>query len=139
MTRIVVDASITAAILLDDEVTERDSPIWDALRDGDLFIPAYWSIEIVSLLLNAERRKRMTRQRRNEHFDSAKALLAPAELDAAGMSRNVLDLATTASLTAYDAGYLELAMRLGASLATNDHALIKAGPRHGVPILTTRP
>lgn len=139
MTRVVVDASITAAILLDDEATERDGLIWDALRDGELFIPAYWSIEMMSLLLNAQRRNRMTLQRRYEHFDSAKALLAPAEVDGFGMSRKVLDLATTASLTAYDAGYLELAIRLGASLATNDAALIKAGPLHGVPILTTRP
>ncbi|MGI4876895.1 MAG: type II toxin-antitoxin system VapC family toxin [Janthinobacterium lividum] len=139
MTRVVVDASITAAILLDDEVTERDGPIWDALRDGDLFIPAYWSIEMVSLLLNAQRRNRMTLQRRNEHFDSAKALLARAEIDKSGMSKKVMELATAAGLTAYDAGYLEMAARLGASLATNDVALIKAGPLHGVPILTTRP
>lgn len=139
MTRIVVDASITAAIILDDEVTERDGPIWAAFCDGELFIPAHWPIEMISLLLNAERRNRMTRHRRNEHFDTAKALLAPATIDPSIMSRSVLDLATIAGLTAYDAGYLELAIRLGASLATNDIKLIRTGPAYGVPILTTRP
>lgn len=137
--RMVVDASITAAIILDDEVSERDGPIGEALREADLYIPAHWSIEMTSLLLTLEKRKRVTRQRRNEHFNTAKELLASATIDPAVMSRKVMDLAVTASLTAYDAGYLELAIRLGASLATNDTALIAAGPAHGVPILTTRP
>ncbi len=50
MTRVVVDASNTAAILFDDEVTERDGRIWDALRESELLIPAHWSIELISLL-----------------------------------------------------------------------------------------
>lgn len=139
MTRIVVDASITAAILFDDEVSERDGPIWDALRDGELAIPAHWSIELVSLLLKGERRRRMTRQRRDEHFVSARTLLAPASIEAATMSRDILDLATTTGLSAYDAGYLDLALRLDATLATNDVALIDAARARGVPVLTTRP
>ncbi len=81
----------------------------------------------------------MTRQRRNEHFLSASTLLARARIEPSQMSRTVFDLATDAGLTGYDAGYLELAMRLGAMLATKDHALIAAAPPRGVAILTTRP
>ena len=86
LTRVVVDASITAAILFDDEVSERDGPIWNALRESDLEIPAHWSIELVSLLLKAERRNRVTRERRNEHFLAARTLLAPARTEPATMS-----------------------------------------------------
>lgn len=139
MTRIVVDASITAAILFDDEVSERDGPIWEALGDAELLIPAHWPIELSSLLLKAERRGRMTRQRRNDHYESARRLLAPAQTEPGELSRDVLDLATRTGLTAYDAGYLELSIRLNAALATNDNALIAAAAAYGVPVLTTRP
>lgn len=139
MTRIVVDASITAAIILDDEATERDAAIWSAFDNGDLFVPAHWSIEVASLLLKAERRGRVTAQRRNEHLATARTLLAPVQTEASTLSRAVIDLAQATGLTAYDAGYLELAMRIDASLATNDAALIKVGRSRGVAILTTLP
>ena len=49
----------------------------------------------------------------------------------------VLDLARSQRLSAYDAGYLELAMRRGIPLATKDDALAKAARRVGVSLLAT--
>jgi predicted nucleic acid-binding protein len=46
-----------------------------------------------------------------------------------------LDLARAEHLTAYDAAYLELAMRLGVPLATKDQELGEAAERLGVEVL----
>ena len=47
----------------------------------------------------------------------------------------VLDLARDEALTAYDASYLELALRLGLPLATKDAALRRAAAALGVRLL----
>jgi predicted nucleic acid-binding protein len=47
----------------------------------------------------------------------------------------MLDLARTQRLTAYDAAYLELSMRLGVPLATKGSALGTAATRLGVAVL----
>ena len=49
--------------------------------------------------------------------------------------REILSLARAEGLTAYDASYLELAIRLGLSLATKDRALARAAKRAGVVVL----
>lgn len=47
----------------------------------------------------------------------------------------VLDLARVHELSAYDAAYLELAMREGLPLATQDADLREAAARAGVPLV----
>jgi predicted nucleic acid-binding protein len=47
----------------------------------------------------------------------------------------ILDLAREERLTAYDAAYLELAMRLGVPLASKDADLCDAAQRLGVSVL----
>jgi predicted nucleic acid-binding protein len=48
--------------------------------------------------------------------------------------RDTLSLARSRSLSAYDAAYLELAMRRGLPLATLDEKLKAAGAVNGVPL-----
>ncbi len=50
----------------------------------------------------------------------------------------VLELARSERLSAYDASYLELAMRRGVPLATKDDDLAKAARRVGVTLLPTK-
>jgi len=49
----------------------------------------------------------------------------------------VLDLARSEGLSAYDASYLELAMRRGVPLATKDEDLARAARHVGVTLLPT--
>jgi predicted nucleic acid-binding protein len=51
---------------------------------------------------------------------------------------DVLSLARKTNLSAYDATYLELAMRLGLPLATTDNALRLAARKHFVPRFSSR-
>ena len=48
----------------------------------------------------------------------------------------VFTLARAEGLTTYDASYLELAMRLGVPLATQDKALKQAAEKLGTPVLS---
>jgi predicted nucleic acid-binding protein len=50
---------------------------------------------------------------------------------------NVLPLAREYGLSAYDAAYLDVAVRQGAPLATLDNALQKAGRSAGIEIFKT--
>ena len=54
------------------------------------------------------------------------------------MSELVLTLARKHRITAYDAAYLELALRLDAPLATLDRALASAAAAEGAPLIAGR-
>jgi predicted nucleic acid-binding protein len=56
-------------------------------------------------------------------------------LPVAGSVSNMLPLAREYGLSAYDASYLEVAIRNGAALATLDGGLEKAGRKAGVEIV----
>lgn len=100
--------------------------------------PALWPLEVVNGLVGAERRGRLSAE------DVTNALAMLAELDIAveeqsPIPRAILTVVREHGLTAYDAAYLELAMRENIPLATNDHDLAKAAKRAGVGTLELLP
>jgi predicted nucleic acid-binding protein len=87
-------------------------------------------------LLIAERRKRATQADVTEALHVVLSL--PIEIDRDTTCRvpgETAGLARQYGLTIYDAAYLELAMRLGATLATSDTALARAAKKAGVAVL----
>src|SRR5690606_20990418 len=99
-------------------------------------VPAHWWVEVSNGLLMAERRQRTTQADTTE----ALALLGklPVETDTETGSHAIGEtpaLARQYGLTIYDAAYLELAMRHGATLATADSALATAARKAGVDLL----
>ena len=108
-------------------------------RCVDTLTRSIWPLEVANVLLVAERRHRLT------PADSARfvELLAglPITVDHSGQHLahgRILDLAHRAGLSAYDASYLELAMRLGVPLATADDRLCDAADASGVPLMPGR-
>jgi predicted nucleic acid-binding protein len=92
-----------------------------------------WHVEVANGLGMAERRKRLS----DVEVKGAIALQEglPLVIDATASVRllgEVMDLMRAYRLTAYDAVYLELAMRLGLPLATNDQRLRRAAIMAGV-------
>ena len=133
MTDIVIDASVALAWCFRDELTDAVARILERLQTSAAAVPALWPFEVANVLVSAERRGRITAA------DSAQliALLGTLDIDVdAGTPQQaftrILDLAREQGLTAYDAAYLELAMRLGVPLATKDGALTAAAARVGV-------
>lgn len=127
----VVDASVSAAWFLPDEATPSTEAALQATALQDVWVPALWLLEMGNLLLRAQRRKRISAEKRRELAAAAGALRI--KVDRQPVSISELDeLAAAHGLSAYDAAYLELALRRGLPLATQDDALSAAMAKAGV-------
>lgn len=127
----VVDASISAAWFLPDEATPSTEAALQATATHEVWVPALWLLEVGNLLLSAQRRKRITAEKRRELAAAAAALRI--KVDREPVPIPVMDeLAARHALSAYDATYLELAIRRSLPLATLDGALTAAMVKAGV-------
>jgi predicted nucleic acid-binding protein len=136
VTDIVLDALVALAWCFEDEATPVTRQVLQQLAVEAASVPAIWPIEVANVLALAERRRRISPAESAEFIATVERLAI--EVDEATASRaftRVLDLAREERLTAYDAAYLELAMRLGVPLATKDGALREAARRLGVTVV----
>ena len=135
MTSLVIDSSIVLTWCFEDEATEATDELLEHLQGKAAAVPNLWHVEIANVLALAERRRRITQADTAEFITLLESLtiVIDEETSARALTR-VLDLARTERLTAYDATYLELAMRLGIPLATKDRALADAAVRVGVSV-----
>ncbi len=127
----VPDASVAATWVLPDEAATAAERALDRLGQEAAIVPAMFWDELRNLLLTAERRGRID----EGYADASMARLrrlpirCPGEPD----DREVLALARSHRLTAYDASYLALAIREGCELASLDQQLNEAAAAEGVP------
>jgi predicted nucleic acid-binding protein len=137
---LVVDASIVAAWMLLDERSIAAVEIAGLIDETDTWVPQLFPIEIANALLAAERRKRVSAEYASAQLASLERM--PLQLDMetnAGIWGGTYRLAKDEGLTVYDATYLELALRLGAQLATLDDKLADAARRRGVTVIPRSP
>jgi predicted nucleic acid-binding protein len=96
-------------------------------------VPAIWWYEVRNILLVNERRQRISQG------DSSRFLrdLEDFPIEVAGVveHKNLQEVARQYNLTAYDAAYLELALREHLPLATLDKSLLAAAQAGGIPLL----
>ena len=138
MTRFVLDASIVLTWCFPDEESQKAEAVSERIAGGDrVAVPAFWRHEILNALLVGERRKRLTRELTQAFIDDLNRL--PADLDEDTTAEIVFDatqsLCRKHGLTAYDAAYLEIAMRGSYPLATVDDDLRSAALGEGVEVL----
>ncbi len=105
------------------------------LVSNQAFVPAVWHAEVANGLLRGERQGVIPPAQTASFLND----LAQAEIETDTESprsrqARVLALARTHRLTAYDATYLELAMRRAATLATFDGKLAAAARAAGVRV-----
>ena len=136
MTDFVLDASVALAWCFEDENTPSARQILARLTAEAASVPATWPIEVANVLALAERRRRITPADSAEFIAKLEdvAILVDGETSSRAFGK-VLDLAREERLMAYDAAYLELAMRLGVPLASKDADLCNAAQRLGVSVL----
>jgi predicted nucleic acid-binding protein len=133
MTAGIVDSSIALTWCFEDEASPETDRLFERVRDNGAIVPGLWHLELGNVLLQAERRGRISRT------DVARRLALigdlPISVDQETTTRawrEILSLARAGNLTAYDAAYLELADRRGLPLMTRDNALAEAAKRLGV-------
>ena len=134
--KLVIDASFIASLLLPDESAEESAAQFGRIKEGGAAAPALWQIEVANMLLTALRRKRINASqfaRILEAVDSLPLTLQPVLTEK--QRGDLLHLARKHELSAYDAAYLELALRLDLPLATIDGRLARAAGNEGVTTL----
>lgn len=132
----VMDASIILSWCFQDEASEATWSLLDSLALDSAMVPVLWHMEVGNILLQAQKKGRLTEARVTEFCELLESL--PIEIDAETSHRTfrqILPLARSQQLTVYDATYLELAMRLGVPLASKDEVLRQAAQHLGVPVL----
>ena len=138
MSGFVLDNSVTMRWLLqthnsrDQKYTES---VLKSMLEHPAWVPDLWHLEVVNVLLNAERNNHITSQQREAFIAQLENL--PIEVDTGtafqAFSRT-LNTALIYKLSSYDAAYLELTIRKGLPLATLDKALRKAAKHAKVEI-----
>jgi predicted nucleic acid-binding protein len=141
MATFVADASATLPWCFQDEATAWTDSLLDRLRAGErIAVPAHWPTEISNGLLMARRRKRIQFGRPELFWEELAVLPIDVELPLTPIqAKAVLALCERHGLTVYDAAYLELAMRKGLPLATQDSDLLKAARVEGVMLVPQQP
>jgi predicted nucleic acid-binding protein len=136
LTGIVVDASVALAWCFPDEASEYADTVLIALEGKRVLVPAVWPLEVTNAVVVAERRRRVSQPEMRRFVELLEGLTIHEDsLPVAASVSNILPLAREYGLSAYDASYLEVAIRHGAPLATLDSGLEKAGRKAGVEIL----
>jgi predicted nucleic acid-binding protein len=129
----VVDSSVAVAWCFPDEQDAYSQAILDALASKKAFVPYLWHLEVANTLLVGERRKRSTQANTVAWLGFLAHLPITVDeetkLHAFG---DITNLGRSQNLSAYDAAYLELAMRRGLPLATLDEKLKAAAKAVGV-------
>ena len=136
MSSFVVDCSAALPWCIEDEATAPADALLDRLKAGSAVVPSLWHLEIANILMLAEKKGRVGREK-VAGFITLLSFLS-IEVDDQTHSRalsDILRIARTHGLTSYDAAYLELAMRRGLPLASRDKELCRAARETGVPLL----
>jgi predicted nucleic acid-binding protein len=135
LTGIVVDASVALAWCFPDDASEYADLVLTALEGRTVIVPAIWALEVTNALVVAERRNRIKppEVRRFVELLGNLAIIGHSQT-VADTVNNVLPLAREYELSAYDAAYLDLAIRQGSPLATLDNRLKAAGRSAGIKL-----
>lgn len=135
MTQFVIDNSVVLSWCLEDEQNRYSTAILEHMDECEALVPAIWPLELTNALLTAERHKRIAEADVAHFLAMLKNIPIHVEPESVnGVLYEILPLARTQGLTTYDASYLDLAMRSGLPIATQDKALVKAARKCGVPL-----
>ena len=129
---LVADNSVIVAWFVKSQASDYAWKILDRAAAGEaIHVPLLWRQEFVNAIVVLERRRRL------KAADAAQAFTDLAHMNLV-TDRELLELGALAELarhfhlSAYDATYLELAMRLRLPLACRDGPLKAALPKAGV-------
>lgn len=131
----VVDNSVVMSWYFKDETNKYADTVLDKLTGATAVVPSIWPLEVVNVLIVAERQKRLSESDSIRFLSLLSQLPIVVEYERPEMMKELLALTRAYTLSSYDASYLYLAIRKGLPIATLDNKLIEAAGRIEVPIL----
>lgn len=131
MPRAVIDASVVISWFLPDEVNGKYEDILNNIDKISIYVPSIFEYELMNILLNAEKRKRI------DHPTALKVLDIvghyPINVESStslrGENIKIFEMSQAYDLTSYDTAYLELALRLNVPLITYDKSLFNTAKK----------
>ena len=134
----VLDASVTLSWLLKD-ASDKGEPyafaVLKALRAGHNrgAVPVTWGLEVANVIAHSEAKALVTEAQSEAFLEMLQDVAIEVDTVSASQSlSDTLHLARRYRLSAYDASYLELALRSAQPLATLDVDLRRAAGKVGV-------
>ncbi len=129
----VVDNSVVSGWYLAKQATDYTDGVLHLLRHDTAYVPPLWELELANVARTAAKRSILTEDQ--ARLAVSYVLGLPVSVDRANVSpERILSLAMSYNLTAYDAAYLELALRLKLPIAAKDGALLDAAKSAGIGV-----
>jgi predicted nucleic acid-binding protein len=118
----VLDASVTLAVIFEDEFSPYADAVVEVLRREHALTSIVWSLEVANAILTAVRRGRFAEADVSLLVDAIRELSVDIDREAAdgSFTHAAVSLGIAHRLSAYDASYLDVAIRHGLPLATID-------------------
>jgi predicted nucleic acid-binding protein len=136
VSEVVIDSSIALTWCFVDEASPETDRLFERVRDDGAVVPGLWHLELSNVLLQAEKRGRLSSSDVAIRLDLIAELPISVDQETTARAwREILTLARAERLTTYDATYLELATRRRLPLLTSDDELAQAAIRLGVAVL----
>jgi predicted nucleic acid-binding protein len=134
----ILDASIAISWCFPGDPSENtpySRAILQRLAVDDAIVPEIWAFEIANgIYVSYSKRKRITESQIGEYVSFLKALPIRVEVQSLVKNIDLESLARRRDLAAYDAAYLDLALRTRLPLATADGPLRDAATAEGIAI-----
>lgn len=137
----VLDASVALLWLVPESNpagVDYAGAVLKSLTESQVIAPSLLALEVANVVAKVEAKGIVT-EADSQRFISllGRLNIVTDQATAAHALGDTLNLARRYKLSAYDAAYLELALRTGLPLATLDANLAKAATTAGVPIFST--
>lgn len=131
----VLDNSVVTGWYLPSQATDYSNAMATRLEVDKALVPSLWQLELANVLKTACTKGRLTQAQARQILDTLSQLPIEVDTGVAPGQRSLFELAMRYNLSSYDAAYLELAMRHGLPLATQDEQLKLAANAAGVEVL----
>ncbi|MEW6689641.1 MAG: type II toxin-antitoxin system VapC family toxin [Pseudomonadota bacterium] len=129
----VADNSVVVAWFVESQASSATRALLDRAAAEEVHVPSIWRAEFAATLLALSHNRRLPPARLPAILDELDRLDFVHDAGPAS-TRTLIDIARRHALNAYDACYLELALRLKYPLAARDAPLRRAARRAGVPL-----
>jgi predicted nucleic acid-binding protein len=137
VTPFVLDASVALSWFFDDEFSPYSDSIAEIMPQSQAVVPIIWPLEMANGFLTGFRRERLEETKVAALIGALGRLRIDIDNGIApeSLAQATLTLGIAHRVSAYDASYLEVAMRRGLPLATQDERLRRAANAAGIDIM----
>ncbi|MCK5579966.1 MAG: type II toxin-antitoxin system VapC family toxin [Candidatus Omnitrophica bacterium] len=119
---------------LNEETVETSSKILKSIIKNEIVVPCLWVYEVTNTLTTSVRRNKLSVAETHHLINDIQLL--PIEFDKPTIEDmfSIFNIANEHKLSAYDAAYIELALRTNTPIASFDKDVIKVAKKLGIKI-----